>query len=270
MTISRAEVRRSLLAARRRATEAIAEALRPSGTLARVGNSKGVISVPGHPGNIYCQLLDQPRSVVTAQTGAAPPKPIDETLGWTIEVKRVRDAPYARYRIVNWLLDSLGRPVSDAAEYPVSQHPIAFGPGTLHSGTLDGIYTPTTTLASPTGAAGIGIEDAGGHLDAEDVETALQEIMSEGSALAYRYAFSDAQIVLFTHPYANRPGVIVHFSTPLGFGLQPFGTSRFGIDETWTQEGGTAPAIVSITFPSATQVRVELDEAASGEVLCIG
>jgi len=270
MSPSNAELRRSLLAARSRATEAVARALKPSATLARVGNSKGVVAVPGHPGNIYCQFLARPRSVVTAQVGAAPPRPIGETLGWTIEIKRVQDAPYARYRIVNWLLDSIGRPVSEAAEYPAAQHSILFGAGTPHTGNLNSTYTPSSTLAGIEGATGIGIKDLGALFDATTVEEALQELMSQGTALSYRYPFSAAQIVLFTHPCANRPGVIVHFDTRLGFGLQPFGTSGFGGDLTWTQQGGDAPGIVSITFPSATQVRVELDAVATGEVLCIG
>lgn len=270
MSASKAELRRSLLAARSRATEAVARALKPSDTLARVGNSKGVVSVPGRPGNIYCQLLQQPRSVVTAQVGAAPPRPVGETLGWTIEVKRVRDAPYARYRIVNWLLDSIGRPVSDAAEYPVARHSIHFGAGAPHSGNLDATYTPSSTLAGIEGAGGIGIKDVGALFDATTVEAALQELRSAASDPTYRYPFSAAQIILFTHPYPNRPGVIVHFKASLGFGLQPWGTSRFGGHVTWTQQGADAPTIVSITFPSASQVRVELGANATGEVICIG
>lgn len=264
-------VTRSLIAARRRATRSIAEALRPAHTLATAGDSTGRVKVVGQPDCIYARFLNQPTRVITAQIGAAPPVSIDDAQGWLIEVKEVLDAGLPRYRIVNWLKDAIGRPVSEAAKYPTAPHSVIFGAGTSHTGNLDATYTPSTTLAGPTGASLVGIEDAGEYYDAENVEDALQELMAPGGgAFAYRHAFSDSADILFIHPFSNRPAVTIHFNTPLGFGLRAFGTSRFGEDTTWTQEGPLAPAITSITFPLASQVHVILAAAATGEVLCLG
>ena len=254
----------SLVAARSRAIRRVKEALRPPSTLALVADLSGTIEVPNRPNYLYARLITQLSKVIIAEIGAAPPYELTLLRNWTIEVKEL-PGPGVRYRVINWLRDALGRPIS-LATYNPARHELdpTTGP---HVGSLDDYYYTETELSGSGGAALIGIEDAGGFYEGVTVEAALQELLGSAGVKAYRHIFSNSKDFIFSHPFSQRPAVTVHFDTTIGFGIQAFGTSQFGGKDYWTQEGPLAPNIVSITFPPS-KIRVKLSALATGEVLC--
>lgn len=256
----------SLIAARTKAIRRVKRALRPASTLALVGNLAGVVEVPGRPNCIYARLTRQLSRVIVAQIGGAPPAELSTLRNWLIEVKKIAEEGVVRYRVINWLEDALGRPVSIAV-YEPARHELdpSLGP---HLGSLDGYYFTESELSGPGGAGLVGIEDEGDYYDATTVEDALQEIMGPAGIVAYRHPFSSLKTIQFENPFGRRPAVHVHFNTTMGFGTQLFGSSPFGGVNYWTQEGPLATAVQSITFPS-NRIKVVLAKAASGEVLCI-
>lgn len=258
--------KRSLTAARTKALRTVREALKPPGTLAFAGNQSGTVIVPGRPTCIYARLARQPQRVVVAELGAAPPANLENLRDWLIEIKEIVDQGTVRYRVINWLRDALGRSVSEAT-YAPSPHNLDPSAGP-HVGDLDTYYYTKAELSGEGGARLIGIEDVEGLYDADNVEDALEEALSESGARAYRHSFSDEATIEFAHPYSEMPSIEILFDTTFSFGLQPFGTSPFGGLQYWTQVGPLAPIINVIYIYTNRTVRVELSEAASGVVLC--